>query len=104
MKTSRQAAPPGRWIKILEGHKACQPHPLPPGIAWTPRETERRLGISYNTVMRAIEALEAGGVLAKVGDSKRNRVSCAPAILDILEEPARLVPKAASEIRRTIRC
>jgi len=44
-------------------------------------------------VMRAIAALEAGGVLSKVGDGKRGRVFCARAILDILDEPARLVPE-----------
>jgi len=44
--------------------------------------------------MRAIVTLEAGGVLAKVGDGKRDRVFCARAILDILEEPARLVPES----------
>ena len=59
----------------------------------TPRETERRLGVAYNTVMRAIVALEAGGVLAKVGDGKRDRVFCARAILNILDEPARLLPE-----------
>lgn len=59
----------------------------------TPRDTERRLGVAYNTVMRAIVALEAGGVLAKVGESRRDRVFCARAILDILEEPARLAPE-----------
>jgi len=56
----------------------------------TPRETERRLNMSYNTIMRAIVLLENGGVLKKVGDAKRDRVFCARAILDILEEPARL--------------
>ncbi|OAM89640.1 Fic family protein [Termitidicoccus mucosus] len=56
----------------------------------TPRETERRLGVAYNTIMRAIALLESDGVLAKVGESKRDRVFCARAILDILEEPARL--------------
>ncbi len=59
----------------------------------TPRETERRLEVAYNTVMRAI-------VLAKVGESKRDRVFCARAMLDILEEPARLVPQPASPARR----
>lgn len=58
----------------------------------TPRETERRLGVAYNTVMRAIAALEAGGVLKKMGASRRDRVFCANAILEILKEPARLVP------------
>jgi Fic family protein len=59
----------------------------------TPRETERRLGVSYNTIGRAIVALEKGGVLEKAGDAKRDRVYCARAILDILEEPARLVAR-----------
>lgn len=69
----------------------------------SPRDTERRLGVSYNTVMRAIAALEAGGVLTKVGDSKRHRVYCARAILEILEEPARLVPDAPPVRRRPTR-
>jgi len=68
-----------------------------------PRETERRLGVAYNTVMRAIAVLEAGGVVAKVGDSKRDRIFCARAILDILEEPARLVPEKTVPHRRTTR-
>src|SRR5476651_1092824 len=37
MKTSTRAAPPGRWIKTLEGYKAYQPAPLPPEIIWTPQ-------------------------------------------------------------------
>jgi hypothetical protein len=50
--------------------------------------------------MCAIVALEAGGVLAKVGDGKRDRVFCARAILDILDEPARLVPETPAAHRR----
>jgi Fic family protein len=69
----------------------------------SPRETQRQLGISYNTVLRAIESLESGGVLTKMGDRKRNRVFCARAILDILEESARLVPEATAAHRRTTR-
>jgi Fic family protein len=69
----------------------------------TPRETERRLEVAYNTVMRAIEALVTGGVLVKVGDSKRDRVFCARALLDILEEPARLVPEPARPARQKSR-
>ncbi|MEY4686891.1 MAG: hypothetical protein RIR76_914 [Verrucomicrobiota bacterium] len=69
----------------------------------TPRETERRLGVAYNTVMRAITALEEGGVLTKVGEGKRDRVFCARAILDILEEPARLVPEPPATRRRATR-
>ena len=31
--------------------------------------------------------LEAAGVVAQVGEGRRNRVYCAPAVLDVLEEP-----------------
>jgi hypothetical protein len=61
------------------------------------------LGVAYNAVMRAIVALEAGGVLAKVGEGKRDRVFCAQAILKILDEPARLVPEPPAAHRRTTR-
>jgi hypothetical protein len=47
--------------------------------------------------------LVTGGVLVKVGDSKRDRVFCAQALLDILEEPARLVPDPAPPARRKSR-
>lgn len=50
--------------------------------------------------MRAITALQTGGVLTKVGDSKRDRVFCARAILDILEEPAHLIPEPAFPKRK----
>lgn len=69
----------------------------------SPRETQRQMGISYNTVLRAIESLESGGVLIKIGDRRRNRVFCARAILDILEEPARLVPETTAAHRRKAR-
>ena len=59
----------------------------------TPREAERNLKVSYNAVMRGIMKLEAAGVLSRVGDAKRGRVYCARSILEILEEPARLVPE-----------
>ena len=58
----------------------------------SPRETQARWSVAYNTVMRGILALEAAGVVEKVGEGKRDRVFCARAILKILEEPARLIP------------
>ena len=41
---------------------------------------------------RAIERLERLGIVKQSGDAKRDRVYCAKALLDILEEPARLKP------------
>ena len=58
----------------------------------TVRGAEKSLDVAYNTAVRAIARLEAAGILAKVSDAKRDRVCCAKALLDILEEPARLTP------------
>ncbi len=61
----------------------------------TPRGAEDKLNLAYNTVIRAIEQLEKLKVLNQVSEAKRDRVYCAKAILDILEEPARLTPVGA---------
>lgn len=42
------------------------------------------------TAQRAVERLESLSILKQVGRAKRDRVSCARALLDILDEPARL--------------
>jgi Fic family protein len=62
----------------------------------TPRGAEDKLDLAYNTVMRAIGQLEKLKVLKAVSEAKRDRVYCAKAILDILEEPARLTPGEAN--------
>lgn len=58
----------------------------------TPRGAEQRLGLAYNTVMRAIDRLQEHGIVTASTYAKRGRVFCAKALLDILEEPARLTP------------
>lgn len=58
----------------------------------TVRGAERKLKIAYNTALRGIERLEKAGILAEVSEAKRDRVYCAKALLEILEEPARLTP------------
>ncbi len=50
--------------------------------------TAKRLAVAFTTAQRAFDRLESVGVLTRVSDAKRNRVYCAKAILDILEEPA----------------
>ncbi len=52
----------------------------------------KRLDVAYTTAQRAIERLESLSILAQVGDARRDRVFCARAMLDILEEPAMLRP------------
>jgi Fic family protein len=58
----------------------------------TIRGAQRDLGLSYNTVARAIARLERAQVLEETTAGKRDRVFCAKALLDILEEPAHLTP------------
>jgi len=57
---------------------------------WTVNKLAERLGVAYTTAQRAINRLEAAGVATLVSEAKRNRVYCARAILEILEEPPRL--------------
>lgn len=59
---------------------------------WTVSGVSRRLGIAYTTALRAVRSLEKAGILLPVGTARRDRVFCAKAILDVLEEPARLSP------------
>lgn len=59
---------------------------------WTVPGVARRLGVAYTTALRAVRRLEEAGVLQPLTSARRDRVFCAKAILDILEEPARLIP------------
>jgi Fic family protein len=60
----------------------------------TVRGAEQKLGSAYNTAAKAIAQLERLGAVKQVGETKRDRVYCAGALLEILEEPARLIPMA----------
>lgn len=59
----------------------------------TPRRVQQRLGLAYNTVMRAIGQLEKHGIVKEVSGGKRGRVYCAKRLLQIFEEPSRLTPE-----------
>jgi len=58
----------------------------------TAKGASEALGIAFTTAQRTIERLERAGIVKQVGEAKRGRVYCAQALLDILEEPARLSP------------
>jgi Fic family protein len=55
-----------------------------------------KLGVAFTTAQRAIERLQRIGIVELVGHAKRDRVFCAQALLDILEEPARLLSTRAT--------
>ncbi len=65
---------------------------------WTVNGVARRLSVAYTTAQRAVGALVKLGALAPTSAARRDRVFVARAILDILEEPARLVPEGGSEV------
>lgn len=55
-----------------------------------------QLDVAFTTAQRAIDRLQAKGILKQISRGKRDRVYCATALLKILEEPARLVPADAT--------
>jgi Fic family protein len=57
---------------------------------WTVNGLAARLGVAFTTAQRAIDQLESAGVVVLATEAKRNRVYCARAILDILEDPPQL--------------
>jgi Fic family protein len=67
---------------------------------WTVKKLAARLDVAFTSAQRAIDRLEAAGIVALVGDARRNRVYCAHALLAILEEPPQLGGGAARPGRR----
>ncbi len=53
---------------------------------WTVGGLAQRLGVAFTTAQRSIDRLEAAGVVARVGEARRNRLYCAEALLRALEE------------------
>lgn len=61
---------------------------------WTVSGAAQRLGVAYTTAQRAVKKLVESAILTALSDAKRDRVYCARAILEILEEPAQLAPES----------
>ena len=58
----------------------------------TVNHVAEKLGVAFTTAQRAISKLEALKIISEVSQGKRDRVYCAKSILEILEEPAHLLP------------
>ncbi len=88
-----------QWRRKLAGEATNTPMRMIELLAANPFVTTsgaaRQLGVAFTTAQRAIERLERSGIVQQTTDARRNRVYCARALLDILEEPARLKPIAA---------
>jgi Fic family protein len=62
----------------------------------TIKNAAEKLEVAFTTAQRAVEKLEGVGILSRVSEAKRDRVYCARPLLEILEEPARIVPSRTS--------
>ncbi len=84
------------WQKKVSGKSSNHPLRVVELLGANPFITTKgvteKLAIAFTTAQRAIERLERARIVKRVGDAKRDRVYCAAALLDILEEPARLKP------------
>jgi Fic family protein len=63
---------------------------------WAVGRIAERLGVAFTTAQRAVDTLVRHRILTKVGAARRDRVFVAQAILDVLDEPALLVPEGHS--------
>jgi Fic family protein len=82
-----------RWREETTGRSATTPRLvdlLAENPFWTVKGAAKRLGVAFTTAQRAIDVFERTGVLERTSEVRRERVYCARAVLDILEEPARL--------------
>jgi Fic family protein len=70
---------------------------------WTVKKLADRLEVAFTTAQRAIDRLASADIVALATEAKRNRVYCARAILEILEEAPHLpgTPRAHRRERRT---
>lgn len=82
------------WRVAVSGTASKAPLALVDQLAANPYLTikgaAKRLGVAFTTAQRAVAKLEQLSIVTEVSQAKRDRVYCAKALLDILEEPARL--------------
>jgi predicted transcriptional regulator len=72
----------GMPVHIVQ-HLAVNPY-------FTTSKIAQDLGIDYSTAQRCVGKLEDVGIIQKTNDNKRDKVYCATAILNILEEPIKI--------------
>ena len=93
-----------RWREQVGRSSSRQPEQALDLLAenpyWSVGRLAERLHVAFTTAQRAIDRLQSAGIVALVGEAKRNRVYCARAILDILEEPPRVERVRSAGLRR----
>jgi Fic family protein len=56
----------------------------------TTRKIAEDMGVAYSTAQRGVQKLETAGIIKKTNDNKRDKIYCARALLNILEEPTKI--------------
>ena len=78
-----------KWRRLLAGEKSRLPETLlelfTENPYWTTTRIAKRLDVAFTTASRAVDRLRAAGIVAPVGDARRNRLYCAAAMLTLLE-------------------
>ena len=91
------------WRVAVAGIPSKAPLALVDQLAANPfvtvKGTAKRLGVAFTTAQRAVRKLEELSIVTEVSKARRDRVYCAKALLDILEEPAHLVPSTEVTVR-----
>lgn len=84
------------WKSVVSGTSPKATYQVVESLAANPyvtaRSLEKELGVSFNTANKVIRVLEDKRIVKQIGDAKRDRVYRAEAVLEILEEPAKLLP------------
>ncbi len=95
-RARRMNATLAQWEKSVAGESTNMPTRVVELLAANPFVTAKsiveKLSVAFTTAQRAIERLEHRGIVQQAGTAKRDRVYCAKALLEILEEPAQLAP------------
>jgi Fic family protein len=85
------------WRTQVAGVSSKMPAMLLDRIAANPfvtiKKAAEELKVAFTTAQRGVEKLESLKILTQVSGAQRDRVYCAKALLDILEEPPQLRPK-----------
>ncbi len=96
-RAGRMSALVDGWRLRLSGSRSGLPLKLVDQLVANPylliRQVEKREKVAYTTAERAVEKLVDLKIVRQVNEAERDRLFCATAILDILEEPAHLVPE-----------
>jgi hypothetical protein len=95
-RAARMNAKLAEWQRKVAGDSTNAPSRVVELLAANPFITIKgaaaKLDVAFTTGQRAIERLARLGIVKQMGDAKRDRLYCATALLDILEEPAKLRP------------